>query len=96
MRDKTFKTIGIILTSILALVFVASLAGFIVLPLVTFILILVPDLIFLIILAVRLPERASSKSVPKISPTITRKFVSTLSRSCLPSQRSSNLQVLRH
>ena len=57
MRDKTFKTIGIILTSILALVFVASLAGFIVLPLVTFILILVPDLIFLIILAVRLSRK---------------------------------------
>lgn len=58
MKDKVFKTIGIVLTSILAFVFIASLAGFIALPLVTFIIIMVPDIIFLAILITRYKRKS--------------------------------------
>lgn len=56
MRDNSFKKVGTILFFILAAVFVLCVGGFILLPLVTFILILIPDLIFLIILFVQLKK----------------------------------------
>ena len=48
MKEKVFKKIGIVFNAILAFVFIACILGFITLPLITFIFIMIPDFFFLL------------------------------------------------